>query len=121
MGHAAGDQIIADTARRLEQCVRKHDMVARVGGDEFVVLLRDIGSFDATRVAEKIIEVLSKPFTVAASMHHITISIGVAHYPQDGTDVHSLIHNADSAMYETKRSGKNGYRICGSQRVWLAQ
>lgn len=121
LGHAAGDQVIADTARRLEQCVRKHDMVARVGGDEFVVLLRDIGAFDATRVAEKIIEVLSKPFMVAARTHHITTSIGVAHYPQDGTDVYALIHNADSAMYETKRSGKNGFRICNSQRVRVIQ
>jgi diguanylate cyclase (GGDEF)-like protein len=117
LGHAAGDQIIADTARRLEQCVRKRDVVSRVGGDEFVVLLRDIGSSDAVRMASKIIEVLSQPFTVAASTHRITTSIGVAHYPRDGTDMHTLIHNADSAMYETKRSGKNGYRICGDRLV----
>lgn len=120
LGHAAGDQIIADTARRLEQCVRKGDIVARLGGDEFIVLLHDIGVFDVSRMAEKFIEILSKPFTVAASTHYITTSIGVAHYPQNGTDVYSLIHSADSAMYEAKRNGKNGFRICGGQRVRLA-
>lgn len=115
LGHAAGDQIIADTARRLEQCVRKGDMVARVGGDEFVVLLRDIGSLDVSRVAEKIIDALSTPYTLTTGSHFITTSIGVARYPQDGADVHSLIHSADCAMYETKRSGKNGYRVCNQR------
>jgi diguanylate cyclase (GGDEF)-like protein len=121
LGHAAGDQIIENTARRLEQCVRKGDMVARVGGDEFVVLLRDIGSIDVSKVAEKIIKILSDPFTIAADPLYVTTSIGVASYPQDGEDAHALIHNADSAMYETKRSGKNGYRICNSGLVRLVQ
>ena len=121
LGHAAGDQIIENTARRLEQCVRKKDMVARVGGDEFVVLLRDINSIDVSKVAEKIIKILSDPFTIAADPLYITTSIGVASYPQDGEDANALIHSADSAMYEAKRSGKNGYRICSSMLVRLVQ
>jgi diguanylate cyclase (GGDEF)-like protein len=121
LGHAAGDQVIENTARRLEQCVRKKDMVARVGGDEFVVLLRDIDSIDVSKVAEKIIKILSEPYTIAADPLYITTSIGVASYPQDGEDANALIHNADSAMYETKRSGKNGYRICNSRLVRLVQ
>lgn len=121
LGHAAGDQVIENTARRLEQCVRKGDMVARVGGDEFIVLLRDIDSIDVAKVAEKIIKILSNPFTIATDPLYITTSIGVASYPQDGEDANALIHNADSAMYEAKRSGKNGYRICNSKLVRLVQ
>lgn len=119
LGHAAGDQVIESTARRLEQCVRKGDMVARVGGDEFVVLLRDIDSIDVARVADKIIKILSDSFTIAADPLYITTSIGVASYPQDGDDAKTLIHNADSAMYEAKRNGKNGYRICSSKYALL--
>lgn len=119
-GHGVGDQIIENTARRLEQCIRKGDMVARVGGDEFVVLLRDITSFDVSKIAEKIIESLSDPFTIATNTLCITTSIGVAIYPRDGVDANTLIHNADSAMYEAKRSGKNGYRICSSKHAQFA-
>ena len=114
-----GDQIIENTARQLERCVRKDDMVARVGGDEFVVLLRDIASFDVTKVAEKITQALSEPFTTATNTLSITTSIGVATYPQDGGDASALINNADSAMYEAKRSGKNGYRIYSNKLVSL--
>jgi diguanylate cyclase (GGDEF)-like protein len=121
LGHAAGDQVIENTARRLEQCVRKGDMVARVGGDEFVVLLRNINSIDAAKAAEKIIKILSDSFTIAADPLFITTSIGVASYPQDGEDANALIHSADSAMYEAKRSGKNGYRICSSRLGRLVQ
>lgn len=120
LGHGVGDQIIENTARRLEQCIRKGDMVARVGGDEFIVLLREIASFDAPKVAEKIIGVLSEPFVITSSTLYITTSIGLASYPQDGTDVNALIHNADGAMYEAKRNGKNGYRIYGNKLVSLA-
>lgn len=117
LGHGVGDQLIENTARRLEQCVRKGDMVARVGGDEFIVLLRDISLSDVSRVAEKIIEVLSEPFVVTDSSLHVTTSIGVATYPQDGADANVLINNADSAMYEAKRSGKNRYRIYSNKPV----
>lgn len=111
LGHATGDQLIEHTARRLEQCVRKGDMVARVGGDEFVVLLQDVASSDVSRIAEKIIENLSKPFLFANKALSITTSIGVATYPCDGEDANALLHSADSAMYDAKRNGKNGYRI----------
>jgi diguanylate cyclase (GGDEF)-like protein len=111
LGHAAGDKLIEHTARRLEQCVRKGDMVARVGGDEFIVLLQDVASADVSRIAEKIVENLSKPLMLTDKTLQITASIGIATYPQDGEDAGTLIHSADSAMYEAKRNGKNGYRI----------
>ena len=120
LGHGVGDQIIEHTARRLEQCVRKGDFVARVGGDEFTILLRDITSFDVSKVAEKTIAVLAEPFTIAANALRITTSIGVATYPHDGTDANALIQNADSAMYDAKRSGKNRYRICNSKLIQQA-
>ncbi|MHB1140825.1 MAG: diguanylate cyclase domain-containing protein [Sulfuricaulis sp.] len=111
LGHAIGDQLIENTARRLEHCVRKGDMVARVGGDEFVVLLQDVASPDVSKIAEKIIDSLSKPLMLVDKTLSVTTSIGVATYPQDGENVNVLIHSADSAMYEAKRNGKNGYRI----------
>lgn len=120
LGHGVGDQLIENTARRLERCVRKDDMVARIGGDEFIVLLQDILSSDITRVAEKIIEALSDPFLIAGNTLRITTSIGVATYPQDGADANALINNADSAMYEAKRSGKNGYCICSKKLIQRA-
>ena len=117
LGHAVGDQIIENTARRLERCIRKGDVVSRVGGDEFVVLLRNILFLDVSKVADKIIEVLSEPFIIAGNTLRMTISIGVAMYPQDGTDANALTNNADNAMYDAKRSGKNGYRIYRSNSV----
>ncbi|MHB8533919.1 MAG: diguanylate cyclase domain-containing protein [Sulfuricaulis sp.] len=120
-GHRVGDQLIENTARRLEQCVRKNDLVARVGGDEFTILLRDITSFDISKVAEKIIQVMTEPFAISGNNLCITTSIGVATYPQDGADANTLIHSADCAMYEAKRCGKNGYRICNSGFTQRAQ
>ncbi len=117
MGHGMGDQIIENTARRIEQCVRKGDMVARVGGDEFIVLLRDVTSHDACKVAEKITATLSAPFTIGTHTLRVTTSVGVATYPNDGMNATTLIHNADSAMYDAKRSGKNSYRICSGRLI----
>lgn len=117
LGHVVGDQLIERTARRIEKCVRRADMVARVGGDEFVVILRDIEPSHASSVAEKIIQSLAEPFVIAEKNLAVTTSIGVASYPRDGEDVNTLIHSADSAMYEAKRNGKNGYRICCSKQA----
>jgi diguanylate cyclase (GGDEF)-like protein len=117
LGHAIGDQLIENTARRLEHCVRKGDMVARVGGDEFIVLLQDVASLDVSKIAEKIIENLSKPLILADRSLSVTTSIGVATYPHDGADASALIHSADSAMYEAKRNGKNGYRIFSNKHA----
>ncbi len=117
LGHGVGDQLIENTARRLEQCIRKDDMVARIGGDEFIVLLQDISAFNVSTVAEKIIEALSEPFVFAGKTLRITTSIGIAMYPHDGVDANTLINNADSAMYDSKRGGKNGYRFCSSTSI----
>ena len=104
-GHAAGDRVLCTVARRLEGCVRETDTVARMGGDEFTVLLTDIKSANA--VAEKIEQILmvmSEP--LGAELGEVRMpscSIGVAFYPTDGEDADTLLSHADSHMYQIKR------------------
>ncbi|WP_254277213.1 sensor domain-containing diguanylate cyclase [Halomonas sp. 3H] len=103
-GHAVGDRVICTVARRLEGCVRETDTVARMGGDEFTVLLTDIHSTDAvSRKVEQILAVLSEP--LGGELHGIapSCSIGVACYPADGEDADTLLSHADGDMYRIKR------------------
>lgn len=103
-GHAVGDRVICSVARRLACCVRATDTVARMGGDEFTVLLTDIHSKDAvSRKVEQICQVLAEPFDAELGGITPSCSIGVACYPGDGTDADSLLSHADSDMYRTKR------------------
>lgn len=106
LGHAAGDRLLQDVAERLVACVRDGDTVARLGGDEFVVvLLRLHGSDDAAVVAEKMVANLCAPCKIDGAELHISTSIGVAVYPEDGVDGDSLLRSADTAMYHAKRDG----------------
>lgn len=112
LGHAVGDVLLAEVGKRLQACVRESDTVSRLGGDEFVVLLPTIEAEpDAMLVAEKIRDALNQPFELAG--HHIGISasIGVAVYPQHGSDEHTLTKNADAAMYIAKNAGHNNARL----------
>lgn len=103
LGHDAGDLLLQEVARRLKQCVRESDTVARVGGDEFVVLLRRIPSPEqAALVAEKIRSALNQPFTIDGHSLNITPSIGIALYPEHGDDEQQLLKHADKAMYFAK-------------------
>ena len=107
-GHAAGDMLLKDVAKRLQNCMRESDTVARIGGDEFVVLLPTIeGEKDALVVAEKIQHALSQPFNLNGHSMRISSSIGIAIYPEHGADDMTLITNADIAMYHAKNSGRN--------------
>ena len=112
-GHAAGDQLLQAVAHRLRACVRESDTVARVGGDEFVVLLDGIGQTnDAMQVAEKIHAVLLEPFRLASGQSvHISSSAGVALYPEHGMDEATLSHHADVAMYAAKAAGRDQYVV----------
>jgi diguanylate cyclase (GGDEF)-like protein/PAS domain S-box-containing protein len=103
-GHAAGDRVLCEIARRLERCIRETDTVARMGGDEFTVLLTDIQSSSAVSMkVEQIITVMSEPLgTEFADIEMPTCSIGVACYPVDGEDVDSLLSHADDDMYRRK-------------------
>ena len=111
-GHDVGDSIFREVARRLLQCVRDGDTVARVGGDEFIVLLPEIGrSEDATTVAKKLLEAVAEPFELDGRRVDLTTSIGVAVYPDDGQDPEALLRNADAAMSRAKERGRNNFQL----------
>ena len=110
-GHKAGDELLQAVAQRLQACVRESDTVARVGGDEFVVLLPSIDAVqDALGVAEKIHEVLQQPFTLAQGQTvRISSSAGIAIYPEHGRNETALTSHADAAMYQAKASGRDRF------------
>jgi len=107
LGHGAGDQLLQQVARRLEQCVRAGDTVARFGGDEFVVLLENIASSENVEMlVEKFRKALSQSFDLAGKTIGITASFGIAHCPQHGDDEKQLLRHADEAMYQLKKKRK---------------
>jgi len=111
LGHAVGDELLGDVARRLQGMTRKNDTVARVGGDEFLVFLRDISDQEAPAlIAENIREAIEKPYHLAGCECWISASIGISIYPRDGDEADILIRRADTAMYDVKSSGKNRVR-----------
>ena len=112
LGHHAGDVVLCAVAARLKQCLRGTDTVARMGGDEFVILLPQIDSpQQAERVAAKLLEAMAEP--VQAGPHRLTVtpSIGIACHPRDGDELTTLLRNADVAMYQSKTNGRNGYKL----------
>lgn len=112
MGHDVGDELLCQIAERLSGAVRAQDTIARQGGDEFIVLLDQMeGHQGATRVAQKILDGLRAAFNVAGAAHHVSGSIGIALYPEDGQDSATLLRNADTAMFHGKALGKNTYQF----------
>ena len=110
-GHGVGDLLLQQAAERMVACVRESDTVARIGGDEFIVLLRTvIDTGHASEVAEKIRAAMSLPFELAGQQLSSSCSIGIALYPQDGSDGFTLSKSADMAMYQAKREGGNCVR-----------
>jgi diguanylate cyclase (GGDEF)-like protein/PAS domain S-box-containing protein len=115
LGHTVGDGLLQATAARLSGCVRAGDTVARMGGDEFTILLADIGDARAaTVVAQKVLETISKPVNVDEHELFVTTSIGIAVFPADGTDAEALLKNADRAMYRAKEAGRNNFQYLTS-------
>ena len=112
-GHEAGDHVLVEVAHRLQQCVREVDTVARMGGDEFVLVLTSTtGQEAAGIIATRIINALSEPILINNQACNIGASIGIANYPKDGETRDALLTKADAAMYDAKESGKNTYRFC---------
>ena len=112
LGHTVGDHLLQDVARRLGKTLRADDTVARMGGDEFVLLLPDIDDADtAARVAEKLVEAIARPFEVDGRSFYFTTSVGISLFPADGDDPETLLRNADSALYRAKDQGRHGYQL----------
>jgi diguanylate cyclase (GGDEF)-like protein/PAS domain S-box-containing protein len=111
-GHTTGDRLLQSIAKRLLGCVRGSDTVSRQGGDEFIVLLTEVANAqDAAVAAEKMQTALSAPHRIDQLELHVSASIGIVIYPDDGTIVESLLKNADVAMYRAKDSGRNNYQF----------
>ena len=112
LGHAAGDLLLKAVSERLSAALRKSDTVARIGGDEFVLILPNLkGTEAAAQVAQKIVDGFRKPFLIDTHQLVVTTSIGIAVYPNDGTDEETLLKNADTAMYQAKEAGRDRYQI----------
>ncbi|SCX76479.1 EAL domain-containing protein [Nitrosospira sp. Nsp13] len=112
LGHDIGDQLLKAAAQRMQMSVRSVDTVSRVGGDEFVVLLSQIGTTeDAARVADKLITGLSQPYGVEGHELQVTASVGICIYPDNGTQPNVLLRNADASMYSAKEGGRNRYQF----------
>ncbi len=111
-GHDAGDQALKIYARRLQGAVREEDVVARIGGDEFAILVDDVASVDTiSRIARKIVDAVSPPIVIDGKETLLTVSIGISVFPEDGADAQTLLKNADIAMYRAKDLGRNSYQF----------
>ena len=116
LGHSVGDALLKQVAKRLRHAVREGDTVARVGGDEFTIVLQEIGRPDeAAAVAKKVIRTVADPIEVNGHKLYVTTSIGVTVYPRDGEDAETLLKNADAAMYRAKGEGRNCYQMATSE------
>jgi diguanylate cyclase (GGDEF)-like protein/PAS domain S-box-containing protein len=113
-GHLAGDELLLIVADRLRACIRAEDTVARIGGDEFTIMVSELRHpEDAASVAEKILEAIQMPVDLSSSITvEVTASIGIAIAPVDGSDPESLLRHADGAMYRAKEAGRNNYQLC---------
>ena len=112
VGHQCGDQVLIEVSRRLRSITRRTDTLARIGGDEFCLVLSDLHkSRDSFQVANTCLEILRKPLTIAEREYSISASIGISCYPEHGAEPELLQQNADTAMYHAKFNGKNGFQV----------
>jgi diguanylate cyclase (GGDEF)-like protein/PAS domain S-box-containing protein len=112
MGHAAGDDLLRQLGSRLRKVIRTNDTIAHLSGDEFVVLLEDVGTAqNVTLVIHKLLNAFKQPFQLQNQAIYITASIGISLFPDDGQDASTLLRNADTAMYQAKEEGRNTYRF----------
>ncbi|HEV8431781.1 MAG TPA: PAS domain S-box protein, partial [Thermoanaerobaculia bacterium] len=113
LGHSLGDELLKVIATRLKSVLREEDTIARMGGDEFTVLVANISSpDDAPVIAQKVLDAVAQPARVEGHELYVTTSIGIALYPNDGDSAESLLKNADNAMYRAKELGRNLYQLC---------
>jgi diguanylate cyclase (GGDEF)-like protein/PAS domain S-box-containing protein len=116
LGHRVGDLLLKELARRIRAALRESDLLARISGDEFVVVLEDLTDEGAPeRVARMILEEVRRPFQVEGNEIHVSGSLGLALHPDDGADAETLLKNADAAMYHAKELGRNGFRVFSAE------
>ncbi|HYG32398.1 MAG TPA: EAL domain-containing protein [Methylophilaceae bacterium] len=112
LGHEAGDDLLKEVANRLKSCLRESDVVARMGGDEFVAILPELDEENySASVARKILAAVAEPFVLAGQEYRVTVSIGISTFPHDGEDEQTLTKHADIAMYKAKQEGKNNFQF----------
>jgi diguanylate cyclase (GGDEF)-like protein/PAS domain S-box-containing protein len=112
LGHTVGDELLREVARRLKTTVREGDTVARVGGDEFTIVLQELPRGDAAAVvAQKVLRTIAEPMEISGHRLYVTTSIGITLFPDDGDDAETLLKNADTAMYRAKADGRNTYQM----------
>ena len=112
LGHTIGDALLQETAARLKNAVREGDTVARVGGDEFTIVLQELpNAQEAAIVARKVLRTIAAPMEVSGHRLYVTTSIGITVFPADGEDAETLLKNADAAMYRAKAEGRNTYQM----------
>ena len=114
-GHDAGDELLQEVTARLRQNIREEDTVARIGGDEFIFILNDLSDAgNAALTAQKIIHSLEAPFVIHENICQIGGSIGISTFPDDSDKMETLVTQADDAMYQAKKNGKNNYQFFNS-------
>ncbi|RZI44660.1 EAL domain-containing protein [Herbaspirillum sp. HC18] len=122
LGHATGDRLLQDAAQRVRTCVRESDTVARLGGDEFTVILGELDGPQPVELAvQEILQALAEPFQLGAEQVYVSASVGITFYPADGTEVETLLKNADQAMYAAKAQGRNRYSYFTASMQQAAQ
>ncbi|MDM8536421.1 GGDEF domain-containing protein [Desulfobacterales bacterium HSG17] len=112
LGHHIGDLLLKEVAKKLQSCIRESDIVSRIGGDEFNILLEGItAQNDAAYIAKRILAKMSKSFNIESHKLTVTASIGISNYPSNGVTLSELLKNADIAMYQAKELGRNRYQF----------
>ena len=113
LGHSVGDALLVELGKRLRSCLRETDIVARMGGDEFILVLRNLSNrHDATQKADQILSTIHPPFSLEGNELHVTASIGISVYPEDGKSSEHLLKMADLALYRAKDAGRNRAQLC---------
>lgn len=115
LGHAMGDELIKAVAERLQGCVRRSDTIARIGGDEFSLIMMGVGHDSVEMIAKKVLTAIQRPFRISEHTLYISASLGISIYPEHGEDSLLLYRNAEMAMYRAKSLGKNHWRIYSDQ------
>jgi len=116
MGHVAGDHLLRSVAERLKSAMTPWDTIARLGGDDFVLLIPDIANQDDARaVSDKLLKLFQSPFLLSGQNVYVDASIGIALYPENGSDADNLLKNAEAAMYYAKEQGRNNFQFCSSK------